>query len=244
MSKKATTKPPVLSKRANPILSKKMDISLDELLNLYERECRIKNLADVTIKGYDFAFKAFMKWCNKPLSCSDITQDLINSYILYLSENFKPQTVNSYQFKISPVIKFGTKNGYIKDTITFTHCVEQEHIKQIYTDEELRTLLKRPTGNSFAEYRCWVIINLLLATGVRAAELRSILIKDVDLDNGVLSLPHTKNRKPRLIPIPSSMNLILFEYLQTRNGASNEPLFCNIYGEPLPRTTLQISITK
>ncbi len=241
---KQTSKPPVLAKRKNPISSHKANITLEELFKLFVRRCRLKNLAQVTIDGYTNAYKYFTEWYGESLMCEDITQDLINSYILFLTEKYKPQTVNSYQFKIFPIVKFGTDEGYIKDAITFTHCVEQEQIKEIYSEEELRTLLKRPDTDSFAEYRSWVIINVLLATGIRAKELRELLIKDVDLDNGIISLSHTKNRKPRIVPVPSSLNLVLFEYLQTRNGSSEEPLFCNIYGEPMVRTTLQLSITK
>ncbi|MBS6943412.1 MAG: site-specific integrase [Clostridiales bacterium] len=235
---------PTVKRRKNLFESKVADIPYADLFNLYVQECKLKNLADVTIKGYEFAHAKFMAWAGEGLRCSDVTQDLINEYVLYLKDQVKPETVNSYQFKVSPVVKYGIKRGYIKENILFVHLVEQEHIKDIYTQEELETLLRRPEGNSFAEYRSWVIVHVLIATGIRAQELRSLLIQDVDMKNGIIHLRHTKNRKPRIIPIPTSLKIILFEYLQFRNGAPQEPLFCNIYGEPLPRTTLQISITK
>ena len=85
---------------------------------------------------------------------------------------------------------------------------------------------------------------MLLGTGIRAKELRETRVKDVDIKEGVLSLNHTKNRKPRSIPLPTSLIIILTEYIRIRAGAEEEPLFCNIFGEPLPRTTLQISVIK
>jgi integrase/recombinase XerD len=75
-----------------------------------------------------FADKYFMQFAGSNLKCSEVTQDLINEYILYLKDKFKPQTVNLYIFKVSPVVKYGIKRGYIKDDISFTHLVEQEHI--------------------------------------------------------------------------------------------------------------------
>jgi len=158
-------KEPTLRIRKNMGLSRLENISLDELFRLYVHECRIKNLADVTIKGYKFAYKYFKDWLGKDITCDEVTQDLINEYVLYLKNRLgKPQTVNSYQFKISPVIKYGYKRGYIKDHIIFTHLVEQEQIKEIYTKEELQVMLKMPTEGSFTELRTWVIINMLLAT--------------------------------------------------------------------------------
>lgn len=41
-----------------------------------------------------------------------------------------------------------------------------------------------------------------------------------------------------------SLVTIISKYLDLRNGAPEEPAFCNIYGEPLCRTTLQMSIRK
>lgn len=238
------TKEPVVARRKKLLDCKVTDIGYHDLYHLYEQECRLKNLADVTIKGYEFAHKYFCAWAGNDLRCSDITQDLINEYVLYLKDRLKPETVNSYQFKISPVIKYGIKRGYIKDNILFVHLIEQEHIKDIYTKEELETLLKRPETNNFAEYRSWMIVNVLLATGIRARELRKLQVQDVDMDGNIIHLRHTKNRKPRIVPIPTSLRIHLFEYLRIRNGTKEEPLFCNIYGEELPRTTLQISVTK
>ncbi|MCH4239840.1 MAG: tyrosine-type recombinase/integrase [Oscillospiraceae bacterium] len=241
---KNVIKEPTVKRRKNLLASKVSDIPYHDLYLLYENECKLKNLSDTTIRGYFFADKYFRQFAGDDLMCSEVTQDLINEYILYLKDKFKPQTVNSYIFKVSPVVKYGIKRGYIKDNITFTHLVEQEHIKEIYTPDELKKLLARPKEDSFAQYRTWVIINLLLATGIRALELRNLQIGDIDLANGIITLQHTKNRKPRIIPIPSSLSIILSEYLRIRNGAKDDVLFCNIYGEPLPRTTLQISVTK
>ncbi|TCT15685.1 integrase/recombinase XerD [Natranaerovirga pectinivora] len=238
------TKEPTIKRRKNLLISKVANINYDDLYFLYASDCKLRNISDITIKGYEFAHKKFKQFTGEGLKCEDISQDLINEYILYLKDKLKPQTVNSYLFKISPIIKFGIRKGYIKDTIEFTHLVEQEHFKEIYTTRELELLLKKPEGNSFAQYRTWVIINLLLATGIRAKELRELQIQDVNLDNAILSLNHTKNRKPRAIPIPTSLLIVLKEYLRIRNGVGEEPLFCNIYGEPLPRTTLQISVVK
>lgn len=60
----------------------------------------------------------------------------------------------------------------------------EETIKETYSDEELKKLLKKPDTKKcdFPEYRNWAIINLLLNNGCRAATIRNIQIKDVDMD--------------------------------------------------------------
>lgn len=121
---------PTVRRRKNLMDCKLKDIRYEDLYQLYIKECRLKNLADVTIKGYEFAHGYFLKWVGKDLKCTDVTQDLVNEYVLYLKDKLKPETVNSYQFKVSPVIKYGIRRGYIKDNILFVHLIEQEHIKE------------------------------------------------------------------------------------------------------------------
>lgn len=114
-------------------LSRMENIPLDELFKLFVHECRIKNLANVTIKGYEFACNYFIDWIGRNITCNDVTRDLINKYVLHLKDKLvKPQAVTSYQFTLSLVIKYDCRGGYIKDNIAFTHLVEQEHIKEIY----------------------------------------------------------------------------------------------------------------
>lgn len=78
--------------------------------------------------------------------CIDVDQDLINEYYLYLQTYYKPQTVNSYAFKVCSVVRFGIEEGYIKGEIIFTHVKEQKEIKEIYTTKELEVLLKNQKG--------------------------------------------------------------------------------------------------
>ncbi|WP_081915133.1 phage integrase SAM-like domain-containing protein [Anaerosalibacter massiliensis] len=93
-------------------MSKVSNINYDDLYFLYENDCKLRNISPITIKGYEFAHKKFKDFAGNNLKCEDITQDLISEYILHLKDNLKPQTVNSYIFKISPVIKYGEEINY------------------------------------------------------------------------------------------------------------------------------------
>ena len=78
---------------------------------------------------------------------------------------------------------------------------------------------------SFAEYRTWVMINLLLNSGMRAATLRNILIKDLLLDRRIIVYRHNKNKTIQTCPLCSEMIVILKEYLKVRGGSENDYLF-------------------
>lgn len=220
------------------------NISYLSLFELYLRECKVKNLSDTTIKGYKYATNYFLDFAGYELMCHEVTQELINNYYLHLQQAHKATTINSYVFKISPTVLYGVNKGYIKEQIEFTHMVEQETIKEIYTQQELEILLKRPQGDDFCEFRAWVIINTFLATGVRARELRNLRVKDVNLEQGYITLNVTKNNEARIIPISSSLHIILSEWIQVRNASREDFLFCNIFGEQLQRSVLQTLVKR
>lgn len=225
---------------------KRSEMSFVDLQNQYIKKCKVNNLSKYTIDFYNVSCRTFSKFVDTTeLKVMDITRDLIDDYILYLRDTgVKDVTINTYIHGISPVIKYGMELGVV-EKFGFKEIRTAEEIKQVYTDEELKILLRKPDTHSFAEYRNWVIINFLLGTGIRALELRSIRIKDIDLVSSMLIVSRTKNRKQRYVPISKSLNYILSDYLEYRKTKNdNDFLFCNEFGEFLPRTTLQMGITK
>ena len=110
----------------------------------------------------------------------------------------------------------------------------------------LAALLKKPDIRkaNFTEYRDWVIINFLLNCGSRAATVRAIQIRDVDLDGGMVFYRHTKNRKAQVIPLCSAMVAILREYLRHRGGEAADYLFCTETGSQLTENGLRQSIAR
>ena len=102
---------------------------------------------------------------------------------------------------------------------------EKETVKETYTDEELARLLKKPGRDcGFCEYRAWVIVNFLLNSGCRAATVRNIQNRDVDLQARQIILRHTKVGKIQVIPLCSLMVSILQDYMEIRGGAGEDYL--------------------
>ena len=189
------------------------DIYFRELVQLYSRDCRTRGIEEVTIAGYEYTCKKFLECLQEDIRYSDLRQELFDDYQMELATRVKAETVNSYLFKISPVLKFGKERGYITADIQLSHMAYQEHFKDVYTEDEIRKLLARPKTNKFNEYRTWVIVSVFLGTGIRSLELRSIRCKDVNLNEGYITLIHTKNKKPRVVPLSESLIIILQEYI-------------------------------
>lgn len=84
----------------------------------------------------------------------------------------------------------------------------------------------------------------MVNNGCRAATVRNIKIRDLDLPNRIIYLRHTKNKKAQTIPLCDSLCSSFKEYLRIRGGSDNDYLFPNEFGGQLTENGLRCSIAK
>lgn len=163
--------------------------------------------------------------------------------LLMRLEHLSDRSINSYTRTLRVFLTWCNGEGYTSVTIPIFKA--SESVKETYTDEELALLLEKPKANCyFCEYRNWAIVNFLINSGCRAATVRNIQIKDVDLPHRQITLRHTKNGKVQVIPLCSTMVSILRDYMAIRGGAGSNYLFCNEFGEFLSENGLRLAIAR
>lgn len=157
------------------------------------------------------------------------------------------QTINSYLRGFRSFGNWCEEQGYLK----YFRCPIKEvepPAKQVYTDKEIEKLLVKPDVRCYSEYRNWVIINLLLATGARVNTLLNIKIGDVDLDEGYILFNTTKAHKIVRLGLEKKMKIILSEFIGLwRTGGDldeDDYLFANEYDEQLTRGGLSSAIAR
>lgn len=152
-------------------------------------------------------------------------------------------TIRSYTATLSTFFSWLRAEG-LSDVKIALFCGE-ESVPTTYSPSELTRLLKRPKrGAEFSEFRTWVIINLLVNNGIRAASVRAIEVRDVSLDASVIYLRHTKNRRTQAIPLSPELSKIIAEYLKIRRGEPEDPLFPDMNGKPMSATCLRGAIRR
>ncbi len=87
------------------------------------------------------------------------------------------------------------------DPFPISQIKEDETFKEPYTDAELQRLLKKPEEGSWVEWRAWAVVNLLIATGIRASTVVNIMICDADFEHNIIRLRKLKNRKQQFVPM-------------------------------------------
>lgn len=209
--------------------------TMTEVFNEFIEHCIIKNLSEETIKWYQNRFSIFQQFINDDdILISEISSKTVDSFILYLRgrDTCNEVTVNSYLKGLRAFLYYAMEMNYLAEFKVRIIKVDKK-IKETYTDEELSMLLKKPNLKTatFSEYKIWVFVNYLLATGNRISSAINVKIEDIDFGNGIIQINHTKNRIAQLIPLSQTLSGILKEYLKYRKGLPEDYLFCNTYGE-------------
>ena len=215
-------------------------ITLEEGFNEFLDDCMARNLRPYTIKHYKEAYKVIIRYVEPSINIKKLNSNFVKDYIINLqATNIKDQTLHTYVRDLKTILYYFMKQQYIP---TFKISLPKTNNKPIetYTKEEIDKLLKKPNINkcTFAEYRNWAITNTFLSLGIRSTSLRNIKNKDVDFDNGLINIMHTKNRKALILPMTESLSKVLKQYMRVRKGDTDDYLFCTVSGKQLCKPTL------
>ena len=206
---------------------------------------KTKGLAEKTLQSYQSQFQAVARHMDVKMDIAMLQKADLDAMIISMRDaSLSPNSINSYTRTLKSFFSWCNEQGIPRLNIPLYKA--EETVKETYSDLELSALLKKPDIRkaTFAEYRDWVIINFLLNCGSRAATVRAIQIRDVDLDGGMVFYRHTKNRKAQVIPLCSAMVAILREYLRHRGGEAADYLFCTETGSQLTENGLRQSIAR
>jgi integrase/recombinase XerD len=120
-----------------------------------------------------------------------------------------------------------------------------EYCREAVTNQRRKFTMRRPTAR-----RDWAIILTLLDTGLRAGELCSLRIGDVDLKSGKVVVRHgieggSKGGKGRTVFMGKSTRRALWRYLADREDGDDPdaPLFLGKSNRPMNKDGLRLTIS-
>jgi len=111
-----------------------------------------------------------------------------------------------------------------------------DYIPYLFSDDEQTRIFMsvdniNKTGNRskcpYIKFEFPMLVRMLYGCGLRLGEALSIKVKDVDFDGGILIMKHTKGDKQRLVPMHSSLTLLLEKYCHAMGlmAKPDAPLF-------------------
>ncbi|RXT03551.1 tyrosine-type recombinase/integrase [Ammoniphilus sp. CFH 90114] len=237
--------------------------TLDELFETFMQAKELEGLRERTLTDHQRHYKYFLDFLTNSFPeikrGDDITVDVIRNYINcmknekgvwdnheWLAEKhankkgLSPVTINVRLRSIKCFFKFLTDEGHIKNN----PCERIKLLKteddtiESFTPEQTKKLLEQPDQRTFVGYRDYVLMILLLDTGIRVKEALNLTIDNFDYEQKTLTVPASvaKNNNARILPL-SKKTAKLINTLIKENGALLEDgcnnLFITNYGDKL-----------
>lgn len=235
-------------------LSKKTYGSYEQTLLLFRRylieECGIDKFSNVKKKHVQ-DYVDFLKQRGKYTLVSNDNTLKSNS----------PQNRKDYGKRISEI----TINNYLRNLNAFFNwCHEYGHIKEnpmkdiklikterkplhFISDSDFKMLLNSMNLSKFSEYRDYVIIQLLLDSGMRIGEALMIKIGDVNFKDCSIYLPaeNTKGKRGRYVFFSEKVSKLLRRWIQYQDRYRDTVyLFCTNKGKKLEIGTFETNLSK
>lgn len=202
-------------------------------------EKEASGLSKKSIQNYIDVYKRFKREMN-----SNISKESIQFWIKnYVESGMNPISINFYINQIKVFANWLMSNGFIEAFVIKPLKHQESQIKTL-TDDELEILLQKPLRScGFIEYRTWVILNFIMATGARASTITNLKVEDIDFKQKEIVYNYLKNKNIAIIPLSHTLETILKRYLYEWDIGNNY-LFPNKSGKRLTTDALVHSIRK
>lgn len=222
----------------------KTSLTMEKAIDLFIADKRAQGIAAATLKSYRNGL--WYIWLPElPRYLDEVTTEILKEVVGRWSRTeISRNTIRSYTATMQSFLSWARTSGLSDAQIRLFKG--EETVPECYSAAELKLLLKRPNLKTctFAEYRTWVIINLLVNDGCRASTICAIRNRDVYLEDSVIYLRHMKKRRSITIPLSDFMVSVLRQYMTIRKGQPSDVLFSTELGAPLTTDGLRTSIER
>ena len=171
-----------------------------------------------------------MHLINRFLTEKTLTEPLVRSWLD--EKNVKPQTKVKILMDVRGFAKYLTSLGH-QICLPDPPLLHQDYTPYIFSSEELASIF-HAADNFQAHSRFFqtdiqfpILLRVLYGCGLRLREALTITWKEIDLNNGVITIHKAKNRKQRPVPISDSLKnvLVLYQRLVLSNSSCYEYVF-------------------
>lgn len=214
---------------------KQKTTTTNDIIESFIINCTVRGLSESTLYNYEHTCKMFNDVIGRNIK--NITSKDIDKFVLYLRSRGNNNT--SILTRIKVLKAFFTFAGI---DVQMPSIKTDKSVKVPYTQEEIELLLKKPTINSYTQWRNHAIVSTFLGTGIRCRTLQNLKVKDINFNDNTIFLEATKTRKKYYIPMSSTLKQTLKYYLSLFDHNSEDYLFMSLYGDQLTREGLKQTI--
>lgn len=232
--------------------------TLDGLFQMFYEAKVAQGMTKRTLETYRENYKFFCDYLNMkfiPLEVQAITPEILRGYQTWMltektrfdghqwksdkekTVGLSPVTVNTRTKNIRTMFRFLLEEGLIdKDPWVTVKKAEESHTEiKVLTVDQLKSLFHSPDQRTYAGFRDYVIMNVLIDGFLRINEAMQLKTTDIDFDLGMITIraENTKTKCSRIVPLQRNTLKLLQELIQECSEFESEYVFLTNYGERL-----------
>lgn len=148
-----------------------------------------------------------------------------------------PRVISALKKYFDYLIEIGTRETHPCKTIVIPRKKQPIQFQELFSKEELETLLQRKERYQELINRNKLIISLLIYQALTPQNIVNLRTKDIDTEEGTVYIKATKTCSRRTLELKPKQIILVMKYLEERNHASQN-LFIGKLGEPIKVDTL------
>ncbi|WP_347320059.1 tyrosine-type recombinase/integrase [Rossellomorea sp. RS05] len=216
-------------------------------VNDFLEECELKNLSPYTRTTYRRVLRNFTDYCqaSELLEIADIDRPAVKGFLLYCRNELgnAPNTINLKLRIVKAFVNYLINEELYDESKKPFRNVSYGKVDtrvEIFTEDHLHQILryfeKESRNKPYHAYRNRVIVLILLSSGARRGEIANLRWRDIDLENGMITVCGKKRREAG-VPLVSKMcdELVRFrQYCEEFfEGDVSEYVFCSAKGQAI-----------
>ncbi|MDB5257348.1 MAG: site-specific recombinase XerD [Chitinophagaceae bacterium] len=172
----------------------------------YREKLSIKRYSSSTMKTYMNCFKEFINHY-ETVALSDISEEQIKQYILYLVEEKKVSS--SYQNQMINAIKFYYEQVLGKERRFYyiDRPFKEQKLPSVLSVDEVKKIISQIEN---LKHKCMIL--MLYSAGLRISELIHLKIADIDSKRMLIHVKSAKGQKDRMTLLSEKILLYLRKY--------------------------------
>lgn len=212
---------------------------------------KMKSAMGFTTTKIEYIFKELDElYKTMPLSEPILTKEMVSVWRAGRLNDSERTLYDKWSI-ISQFARYMCHCGFICYVPTMPRAKDKVFIPKIFSHQEMEDLFKAADNllihniqPSLYLFSMPTLMRILYATGMRIGEAVRLDNEDVNLEKHVILIKKTKNQRQRIIPITTSLEAVINQYLRHRNAmpvkdasAHNSPFFISHAGKRIPKGT-------
>lgn len=209
-------------------------MKITDALDLFLLDCQSRRLTKSTVSFYKDKVGRFAHWLadNGVTTLDSITAVMIKRYLVSLQDRgLTDHSQHDYARAVRTFLNYCVRDDLLTESPFKRVKMPKvaDDLPLVLTDGEIKQALQRVKLQ-----RNRLIVRLILDSGIRATELLSLNVGDVDMETGIVTVRLGKQQKSRYTSVGAITRKELKRYLLSRlSPDAREPLIATVHDNRL-----------